>query len=106
MNSILVIQAGTPRSSKPAESDLMKVLARVITPISNVSIATRRKRREGPTSRVSRTAVMTMERDNYDGMRPPYTRGEFGTQWLPEGLQPDEGPFCRWGIARSLSDVT
>jgi hypothetical protein len=47
-----------------------------------------------------------MERDDHDGMRPPYTTGEFGNQWLPEGLQPDEGPFCMQGIARSLSDVT
>jgi hypothetical protein len=43
---MLVIRAGTPRSSKPAESDLMKVPARVVAPISNVSKATRRKRRE------------------------------------------------------------
>jgi hypothetical protein len=83
---MLVIWAGTPRSSKPAKSDLMKVPAQVIAPISNVSIATRRKRREGPTSRVSRTAVTTMERDDHDGIRPPYTRGEFGNQQLPEGL--------------------
>jgi hypothetical protein len=40
---MLVIRAGTPRSSKPAESDLMKVPARVVATISNVSIATRRK---------------------------------------------------------------
>jgi hypothetical protein len=40
---MLVIRAGTPRSSKPAESDLIEVPARVVTPISNVSIATRRK---------------------------------------------------------------
>jgi hypothetical protein len=40
---MLVIWAGTPRSSKPAESDLIEVLARVVVPISNVSIATRRK---------------------------------------------------------------
>jgi hypothetical protein len=40
---MLVMWAGTPRSSKPAESDLMKVPAQVVTPISNVSIATRRK---------------------------------------------------------------
>jgi hypothetical protein len=73
---MLVIRARTPRSSKWAESDLMKVPARVVTPISNVSIATRRKRREGPTLRVSRTTVTTMEKDDYDGMRPPYTRGE------------------------------
>jgi hypothetical protein len=84
----------------------MKVPARVVTPISNVSIATRRKRREEPTSRVSRTAATMKEGDNYDGMRPPYTREEFGNQQLPEGLQPDEGPFCMRGIARSLSDVT
>jgi hypothetical protein len=30
---MLVIRAGTPRNSKPAESDLMKVPARVVTPI-------------------------------------------------------------------------
>jgi hypothetical protein len=46
------------------------------------------------------------EKDDYDGMGPPYTRGEFGNQWLPEGLEPDEGPFCMQDIARSLSDVT
>jgi hypothetical protein len=43
---MLVIQAGTPRSSKLAEADLMKVPAQVVAPISNISIATRRKRRE------------------------------------------------------------
>jgi hypothetical protein len=43
---MLVIRAGTPRSSRPAESDLIEVPARVVAPISNVSIATRRKRRE------------------------------------------------------------
>jgi hypothetical protein len=43
---MLVIRAGTPRSSKPAESDLMKVPAQVVTPTPNVSMATRRKRRE------------------------------------------------------------
>jgi hypothetical protein len=43
---MLVIRAGTPRSPKPAESDLMKVPARVVAPISNVSIATRRKEKE------------------------------------------------------------
>jgi hypothetical protein len=106
MNGILVIWAGTPRSSKPAESDLMKVPARVVAPISNVSIATRRKRREGPTLRVSRSAATMEERDDHNGMRPPYTRGEFGNQRLPEGLQPDEGPFCMQSIARSLSDIT
>jgi hypothetical protein len=49
---------------------------------------------------------MTMERDDHDGIRPPYTRGEFGNQRLPEGLEPDEEPSCMQGIARSLSDVT
>jgi hypothetical protein len=56
--------------------------------------------------RVSRTAAITIERDDHDGMRPPYTRGEFGNQQLPEGLEPDEGLFCMQGIVRSLSDVT
>jgi hypothetical protein len=58
----------------------MKVPAQVVAPISNVSIATRWKRREWPTSRVSRNAATTMERDDHDGMRPPYTRGESGYQ--------------------------
>jgi hypothetical protein len=43
---MLVIRAGTPRSSKPAESDLMEAPAQVVAPISNVSMTTRRKRRE------------------------------------------------------------
>jgi hypothetical protein len=33
MNNMLVIWAGTPRSPKPAESDLMKVPAQVVAPI-------------------------------------------------------------------------
>jgi hypothetical protein len=49
---------------------------------------------------------MMEERDNHDGMRPPYTRGEIGNQRLLDGLQPDEGPFCIQGIVRSLSDIT
>jgi hypothetical protein len=46
MNSMLVIWAGTPRSSKLAESDLVKVPARVVAPTLKVSMATRRRRRE------------------------------------------------------------
>jgi hypothetical protein len=46
MNSILVIWAGTPRSSKLAESDLMKALARVIIPIYRMS-AWQQEEREG-----------------------------------------------------------
>jgi hypothetical protein len=34
---MLVIWAGTPRSSKPAESDLMKAPARVVAPIYRMS---------------------------------------------------------------------
>jgi hypothetical protein len=44
---MLVIRAGTPNGSKLAESDLMKAPARVVAPMyRNVSMATRRKRRE------------------------------------------------------------
>jgi hypothetical protein len=43
---MLVIQAGTPRNSTPAELDLIEVPARVVAPILNVSITTSRKRRE------------------------------------------------------------
>jgi hypothetical protein len=87
---MLVIWAGTPKSSKLAESDLMKVPAQVVAPIYQMS-AWQQGEREG---------------DNHSRIRPPYTRGEFGNQWLPEGLQPDGGPFCMQGIMRSLSDIT
>jgi hypothetical protein len=49
---------------------------------------------------------MIRKRDDYGGIRPPYTRREFRNHQLPEGLEPDEGLFCMQGIARSLSDVT
>jgi hypothetical protein len=43
---MLVIRAGTPRSSKPVESDLIKAPARVVAPIYRMS-AWQQEEREG-----------------------------------------------------------